>query len=77
MDSKDQFTIAFLIVVFATGAVITVSVLWLVFRGRTRALDVLRAYAERSREPPASVIEALTKVSGRTLPAPRKPSHDA
>lgn len=70
MDSNHQFTIALLIVVFATGAVITVSILWLVFRGRMRALDVLRAYAERGEEPPASVIDA---VQGQPRPAPAKP----
>jgi len=55
--------------VFSAGAVITISILWLGFRGRMKALDVLRACAERGEEPPASVMETLATVSGRTHPA--------
>ncbi len=73
MASGNVVQIAVLCLVFGAGVVISVSIVWMEYRRRTRALDVLRAYAERGEEPPASVIEALTKVSGRTLPAP-KPS---
>ena len=74
MDSGDQFAAIVLGLVFSAGAVITVSILWLVFRGRMKALDVLRAYAERGEEPPASVLEALANVSGRTQPATAVPA---
>jgi hypothetical protein len=39
---------------------------WIEHRSRSKALDVLRVYAERGDEPPASVTEALIAVgSGR------------
>ena len=33
---------------------------WVEYRSRTKALDVLRVYAEKGQEPPASVMAALT-----------------
>ena len=36
---------------------------WVEYRSRSRALDVLRVYAERGQEPPAAVTAALTAVS--------------
>src|SRR5215510_7417199 len=74
MERGDQFAVIVLGLVFSAGAVITIAILWLVFRGRMKALDVLRAYAERGEEPPASVTEALTAVSGRTHPATAVPA---
>jgi len=74
MERGDQFAASVLGLVFSAGAVITISILWLVFRGRMKALEVLRAYAERGEEPPASVIEALASVSGRTHPAAAVPA---
>jgi hypothetical protein len=74
MESGDQFAAIVLGLAFSAGTVITISILWLVFRGRMKALDVLRAYAERGEEPPASVIEALSNVSGRTHPATAAPA---
>jgi hypothetical protein len=53
-----------LILIFGTGITIPVSIAWFEHRTRTRALDVLRVYAERGEEPPASVTQALTSVSG-------------
>ena len=53
-----------LILVFGTGIAIAVSIAWLDHRTRSKALDVLRVYAERGEEPPASVTQALTWVSG-------------
>jgi len=54
----------FFVLVFGTGIVIAVGIAWLDHRTRTKALDVLRVYAERGEEPPSSVIQALTSVSG-------------
>ena len=59
-----------LVVVFGTGITIAVSISWFDHRTRTRALDVLRVYAERGEEPPASVLQALTWVSGWPRKAP-------
>jgi hypothetical protein len=53
-----------LILIFGTGITIPVAIAWFDHRTRTRALDVLRVYAERGEEPPASVTQALTSVSG-------------
>ena len=74
MERGDQFAAFVLGLVFSAGAVITISILWLVFRGRMKALDVLRAYAERGEEPPAAVIDALRTVSGRPNPAAAGPT---
>ena len=50
--------------VLATGITIPVLISWFDHRTRTRALEVLRVYAERGEEPPVSVTQALTWVSG-------------
>jgi Flp pilus assembly protein TadB len=52
-------------IVVGMGVSIPISAIWMEHRTRTRALDVLRVYAERGDEPPASVLQALTGVSGR------------
>jgi hypothetical protein len=49
--------------VFGTAITIPVSIAWFEHRTRQRGLDTLRIYAERGEEPPASVIEAVTKVT--------------
>jgi hypothetical protein len=49
---------------FGAGVAIAISAVWFDHRTRARALDVLRVYAERGEEPPSSVIQALTSVSG-------------
>ena len=36
---------------------------WVEYRSRSKVLDLLRVYAEKGEEPPASVIEALIAVS--------------
>jgi len=58
--------------IFGTGVTIAVSVAWFEYRTRTRALDVLRVYAERGEEAPASVMQALVHVSGRPPYTPPK-----
>jgi hypothetical protein len=64
MGSENVMGIVALSLVFGTGVVIAVSIFWLDHRTRQRALDVLRLYAERGEEPPVSVVQALTAVSG-------------
>ena len=62
--------------IFGTAIAIPVSIAWLEHRTRTRGLETLRIYAERGEEPPASVIEAVTKVTnvyGRPPQGPQKP----
>jgi hypothetical protein len=62
--ASDSLKFIALILVFGTGFAIPVSISWFEHRTRTKALDVLRVYAERGEEPPASVTGALTAVSG-------------
>ena len=51
---------------------------WVEYRSRTRALDVLRVYAEKGQEPPASVMGAIAAVAWvdrpGTAPVPGGPS---
>ena len=66
-----------LLLVFGTAITIPVSISWFDHRTRTRALDVLRVYAERGEEPPASVVQALTGLSGwasKPKPGERRPA---
>ena len=64
MDSRIAGQIMVVSLVFGAGVIIAVSIAWLEYRKRTRALDVLRIYAERGEEPPASVSQTLTSLSG-------------
>ena len=63
MASGNVVQITALCLVFGTGITIPVSIAWFEHRTRKRGLDTLRIYAERGEEPPASVIEAVTKVT--------------
>jgi hypothetical protein len=63
--TADSVTAVFVVLlIFGTGIAVAVSIAWFDHRTRTRALDVLRVYAERGEEPPPSVTQALTWVSG-------------
>jgi hypothetical protein len=75
MTGESVATFVVLTLVFGTGIAIAVSIAWFDHRTRTRALDVLRVYAERGEEPPSSVIQALTAVSGWPRRAPDAAVH--
>ena len=62
------------LIIFGTGIVIVVSIAWLEYRKHTKVLDVLRIYAERGEEPPATVVQALTAVSGKPPMRPSTPT---
>jgi hypothetical protein len=64
MTGENATAFLVLILIFGTGLAIPVSFMWFDHRTRTRALEVLRVYAERGEEPPPSVTESLTSVSG-------------
>src|SRR6185369_6636353 len=64
MHTSSLTSVLALILVFGTGITIPVAIAWFDHRTRTRALDVLRVYAERGEEPPPSVVQALTALSG-------------
>ena len=61
------------LVIFGSAIVIVVAIAWFEYRKHTKVLDVLRVYAERGEEPPATVVQALTAVSGKS-PTPRPPT---
>lgn len=69
MDAENVKLLIVLVVVFSTAITIPVSLFWFDHRTRTRALDLLRIYAERGEEPPASVIQAVTGASGWARPS--------
>jgi hypothetical protein len=64
MTDKNIAAFVLLFLFCATGVTIAMLTVWFDHRTRTRALDVLRVYAERGEEPPASVTQALSRVSG-------------
>ena len=64
MTGENATAFLVLILIFGTGIAIPVSFMWFEHRTRSRALEVLRVYAERREEPPPSVTQALTSVSG-------------
>lgn len=64
MTAENVTAFVVMMLVLGTGVAIAVSIAWLDHRTRTRALDVLRIYAERGEDPPPSVLQALTSVSG-------------
>lgn len=74
--TKDAFGLVVVILVLGTGITIPVLFVWLDHRARTKAIDVLRVYAERGEEPPASVMQALTLVSGWPKGAPAPDNRD-
>lgn len=46
-----------------TGVSIVLGIAWLQHRSRGKALDLLRTYAEKGEDPPASVVEALDAIA--------------
>jgi hypothetical protein len=59
-----------MLLLLGSGMSIPILISWFDHRTRSRALDVLRVYAERGEEPPPSVLQALTSVSGWPKAAP-------
>ena len=72
MPAKDVAALILMSMFLATGVLIAVLIAWFQHRTRIKALDVLRVYAERNEEPPASVNQVLTGVSDvpQRRPAP-------
>jgi hypothetical protein len=62
-----------LLIVVGGVFAIPVGIAWFDHRNRMKGLEMLRVYAERGEEPPASVLEAVILVSnwGRKPTAPR------
>jgi hypothetical protein len=70
MTAENVTAFVVLILIFGTGIAIAVSIAWFDHRTRWKALEVLRVYAQRGEEPPPSVTQALTWVSGWPRKAP-------
>jgi hypothetical protein len=70
MDAKNISGLVAIFLVMGAGISIPLLFMWFDHRTRTKALDVLRVYAERGEEPPLSVTQALTWVSGWPRKAP-------
>jgi hypothetical protein len=71
--------IAILLIVFTAGTIIPVSITWLQQRTKIRSIEVLKIYAEKGHEPPASVLEAVNKISWpfpTNAPPPPRPMRD-
>jgi hypothetical protein len=76
MSAKNVVELAVFVIVIGMGVSIPLLWVWFDHRTRAKALDVLRAYAERGEEPPASVTQALTWVSGWPKAAWAPPATD-
>ena len=68
MDTENVKLLIVLVVVFAPPSRSRCRCSGSDHRTRTRALDLLRIYAERGEEPPASVLQAVTGASGWARP---------
>jgi hypothetical protein len=64
-----------LVLVFSAGTIITLGIVGMQLWAKLRAIDVLRIYAERGEEPPASVVEAVNQVGRPPSPPPPPPPH--
>jgi uncharacterized membrane protein YedE/YeeE len=63
LDSGGVVTIAILLIVFTAGTIIPITVTWLQQRTKVRAIEMLKIYAERGEEPPASVLDAVNRIN--------------
>jgi hypothetical protein len=55
--------IAVLLIVFTAGTTIPIAITWLQQRTKVRAIEVLKIYAEKGQEPPASVLETVNRIN--------------
>ena len=77
-SSEVFLPIAILTIVFTAGTIIPISITWLQQRTKTKAIEVLKTYAERGQDPPTSVLEAVNRISWPFPPGapPPKPMRD-
>jgi hypothetical protein len=69
-------TIIVLVLVFGAGIVIPVGIVWIQSRTKLKAIEILKIYAEKGQEPPASVLDAVHRVNwppGVPAPLPPRP----
>ena len=63
MASEVFLPIAVLMIVFTAGTIIPIGITWLQSRTKMRAIEVLKTYAEKGQEPPASVLDAVNRMN--------------
>ena len=69
LDHSAQVTLVVLPFALLFTAAIVIFTLWMPFKAKLKAIDVLKVYAERGQEPPASVVDAVNQI-GRPPPPP-------
>jgi hypothetical protein len=55
--------ITILLIVFTAGTIIPICITWLQNRTKMRAIEVLKIYAEKGQEPPASVLDTVNRIN--------------
>jgi hypothetical protein len=78
-ESEVFLPIAVLVIVFTAGTIIPIAITWLQTRAKIQAIEVLRIYAEKGQDPPASVLETVNRINWPFPPngaAPPKPMRD-
>jgi hypothetical protein len=73
--------IAILTIVFTAGTIIPLGITWMQQRTKTKAIEVLKTYAERGQDPPASVLDAVNRINWpfppNTAPPPKPMSQQS
>jgi hypothetical protein len=71
--------IAILTIIFTAGTIIPLGITWMQQRTKMRAIEVLKSYAEKGQEPPASVLDAINRINWpfpQSASPPPKPMRD-
>jgi hypothetical protein len=68
MDSAAQVLIAIMVPACVLVSVIVTVTLWMPHSAKLKTIEVLKAYAEKGEEPPASVLETVARINGPVLP---------
>jgi len=76
MDHSVSITTVVLLIVFSAGTIITLGIVWQQQRTKNKGFEVLKTYAEKGQEPPASVLEAVHRINWPfpPPPLPRRPT---
>jgi hypothetical protein len=77
-SSEVFLPIAVLTIIFTAGTIIPLGITWLQQRTKILAFEVLKIYAERGQDPPASVLEAVNRINWPFPPGapPPRPMRD-
>jgi hypothetical protein len=74
MDHNAQILVAIMVpACFLVSVIVTVT-LWMPHQTKLKTIEVLKAYAEKGEEPPASVLEAVTRITGPAVPPKPAPA---